>query len=44
MTSTPETTALIEGGADTIEAAAAILKAAGIDFSIGVANAGDPGS
>lgn len=44
MTSIPDTTALLEGEAKTIEKAAAILKAAGIDYSIAVANDGVPGS
>ena len=44
MASAPETTALLEGEAETLEETAAILKAAGIDYSIKVANGGVPES
>ena len=42
MTSTVQTTPLLEGGADILQAAASLLKAGGIDYTITVANDGVP--
>lgn len=44
MTSPIETTPLIEGELETIQTAAMFLKNAGIDYQIGVAGDGVPGS
>lgn len=44
MSSTVETTPLLEGEAAIIQEAVSHLKAAGIDYTISVANDGVPGS